>query len=167
MTGAVFVDTNIFLYAIDTSEPAKQPVASAWIARLWREMAGRTSTQVLAEYYYNVARKLRFAVPAGEAWPHVVALMAWSPQPIDTDLLERARDIELRFRLNWWDCQVVAAAQLQDCVILLSEDMQDGMRIGNLTVRNPFTWQAHETIPDYPVAPSGHPRRGRPKKSRG
>ena len=31
MTAAVFVDTNVFVYALDTSETVKQPAAARWI----------------------------------------------------------------------------------------------------------------------------------------
>ena len=34
MTGPVFVDTNVFVYRHDASEPAKQPRALQWIALL-------------------------------------------------------------------------------------------------------------------------------------
>jgi hypothetical protein len=50
------------------------------------------------------------------------------------DRLGRARDIELRYKISWWDSMIVAAAQLQDCVLLLTEDLQDGSAFGAVTV---------------------------------
>ena len=41
MTGPVFVDTNVFVYRHDASEPAKQPRALQWIALLAGRRAGR------------------------------------------------------------------------------------------------------------------------------
>ena len=58
MTVPVFVDTNVLLYARDVGEPHKQPRAAAWLEWLWRQQLGRTSVQVLSEYYVNVTRKL-------------------------------------------------------------------------------------------------------------
>jgi len=58
MTGNAFVDTNILLYARDTSEPEKQPKAEALLKKLWKERSARISTQVLNEYYVNVTQKL-------------------------------------------------------------------------------------------------------------
>jgi len=43
MTATVFVDTNIFVYARDAGEPAKQPLAANWLHELWSEQRGRTS----------------------------------------------------------------------------------------------------------------------------
>lgn len=59
MTAAVFVDTDVFLYARDSREPRKQAMAASWLAHLWRDQAGRTSAQVLSEYYANATRRLK------------------------------------------------------------------------------------------------------------
>jgi len=42
-------------------------------------------------------------------------------------------------KLSWWDAMIVAAAQLQDCVLLLTEDLQDGAAFGGagVTRRSP------------------------------
>ena len=141
-------------------------LAARWIERLWREGAGRTSMQVLSEYYVTVTRKLKPAVPADSAWNDVKSLLAWQPQPIDGALLHRAREIEQRYRLSWWDSMVVAAAQLQDCAVLLTEDLPDGAAFGSVTVRSPFTLAVEELRADYAVASTAqrHPPRGRPRK---
>jgi predicted nucleic acid-binding protein len=166
MIAPVFVDANVLIYAVDANEAVKQPRAAAWMARLWREQAGRTSTQVLAEYYVTVTRKLRPAVSQDDAWSDVHALLAWQPQPVDGALLQRAREVEQRYRLSWWDSMVVAAAQLQDCALLLSEDFQDGADYGAVTVRSPFTLAVDEPRAKYEVASTvqRHPSRGRPRK---
>jgi predicted nucleic acid-binding protein len=166
MTAPVFVDTNVFLYARDAGEPAKQPRAAAWLEYLWRERIGRTSAQVLSEYYVNATRKLTPGLPAEEAWDDVLALLTWHPQPVDEALLRRGREVEVRYRLGWWDSLVVAAAQLQGCAVLLTEDLQDGGVFGGVAVRSPFTLGLEEARAAYVVAPgspSRHPLRGRPK----
>jgi hypothetical protein len=60
---------------------------------------------------------------------------------------------------------VVGAAQLQDCALLLTEDLQDGAVFGGVTVRSPFTLAAEEPPAGYAVTPvprSRHRPRGRP-----
>ena len=138
MTAPVFVDTNVFLYARDAGEASKQPRAAAWLEYLWREQIGRTSAQVLSEYYVNVTRKLSPGLAPDEAWDDVQALLTWQPQAVDDALLRRGREIELRYRLSWWDSLVVGAAQLQGCAVLLTEDLQDGREFDGLRVENPF-----------------------------
>ena len=166
MTAAVFVDANVLLYARDPGEPLKQRVAAAWLEHLWRSQAARTSIQVLAEYYVNITRKLRPGLVPEVAWDDVKMFLTWDPLPVDRALLEEARDIERRYRLNWWDCQIVAAARLQGCAILLSEDLQDGASYGGVTVRSPFTLAVAQAPVQYATAPaSRHPPRGRPRKA--
>lgn len=56
MTALVFVGTNVLLQATDARGPGKQVRAKAWLDHLWRERAGRISTQVISEFYSNVRR---------------------------------------------------------------------------------------------------------------
>jgi predicted nucleic acid-binding protein len=166
MTGPCFVDANVFLYARDPRDVHKQERAAQWIDLLWRERLGRTSAQAIAEFYVVATRK--FAIPAQLAWHQVERYLTWKPHPVDDTLLRRAREIEQRYRLSWWDSMIVAAAQLQDCVLLLTEDLQDGAAFGAVTVRSPFTLQVSEAPALYTVerrAASLHRRRGRPKRA--
>ena len=167
MTATVFVDTNVLLYWRDGRDAAKQARAAEWLAHLWRQQTGRTSTQVLSEYYVNVTRKLEPGLPPDEAWDDVEALLAWDPQPIDGALVRRGREVSNRFGLSWWDSLVVAAAQAQGCALLLTEDLQDRAVFGGVTVRNPFALSLGEEAAAYdaaPVAASRHRPRGRPKR---
>ena len=166
MTAPVFVDTNVLLYARDAGETGKQPRAAAWLEYLWREQLGRTSIQVLSEYYVDMTGKLSPGLAPDEAWDDVQALLTWHPQAVDDVLLRRGREVEVRYRLSWWDSLVVGAAQLQGCTVLLTEDLQDGAVFGGVAVRSPFTLAIEEAAATYAVAPSAtrrHPSRGRPK----
>ncbi len=169
MSGLVFVDTNVFVYARQAHEAQKQPIAAQWVDRLWRERTGRTSFQVLNEFYSTLTRSVRPSPNATVAWEYLQVLMTWNPQPIDADVLTRAHQIEQRHRLNWWDCLIVAAAQVQDCSVLLTEDLQDRAVYGSVTVRSPFTLGASEELAGYTIhaaAAPAHRRRGRPRKAR-
>jgi len=167
MTAAVFVDTNVLLYACDQSETVKRTRAKAWLDHLWRERLGRTSIQVLSEFYCNATRKLRPGMTPADAWGRIQTYFAWAPQPIDQALLARAHEVEQRYHLNWWDGMVVGAAQLQGCTVLLTEDLQDGAVFGAVTVRSPFTLDVREPAAAYTALPIAGPRhrpRGRPKR---
>jgi predicted nucleic acid-binding protein len=166
MTAAVFVDTNIFVYARDPRDYAKRARAAHWLRVLWSEQRGRTSLHVLSEYYAVVTRKLKVPVPREDAWDDVQTFMCWGPQQTDAALLSQAYEIEQSHQLNWWDCLVVAAAQAQGCALLLTEDLQDGALFGDVTVRNPFTLGVAEAASAYVAAPkvaSRYRGRGRPR----
>ena len=167
MTGPCFVDADVFVYARDPRDAAKQSRALQWIAHLWQERLGRTSVQVLSEYYDFTTRTLKPNVAPGAAWDDVRELMAWRPLPVDETLLWRAREIEQRWDLSWRDSMVVGAAQLQDCVLLLTADLPDGAVFGSVTARSPFTLSAEEPSAIYAVTPlprSRHRPRGRPRQ---
>ncbi|MEO8313230.1 MAG: PIN domain-containing protein [Pseudomonadota bacterium] len=167
MTAACFVDANVLVYACDPADARKFEVATNLIGRLWREQSGRISTQVLNEFYTVITRKVAKPVEREKAWHDVEELFEWNPMPIDAALLHGARSIEVRYKLSWWDSLIVAAAQLQGCSILYTEDLQNGAVFGNVRVRNPFIDQVQEE-PPVPYAPkvvSRHRPRGRPRKA--
>ena len=165
---AVFADANFLLYVLDERERAKQVRAAAWHERLWREDLGRTSMQVVSEFYVNLERMAGSRMSQEDAWAHASRYLAWNPLPIDREVLRVGREVERRYRISWWDSLIVAAAQLQDCEILLTEDLQDGMVFGRVTVRSPFTLEAREPAAAYSVMPplaSLHRPRGRPRRT--
>ena len=164
MSTSVFVDTNVLVYAYDVSEPVKHARAREWMSRLWRDRSGRTSMQVLSEYHDTLTRKFR--VNADAAWDDTVTFFAWWPLPIDQSLLRRAREVQRRYQISWWDSMIVAAAQLQDCLVLLTENLQVGTVFGTLAVRSPFSTVIEEPPAAYHVARAAplHRPRGRPKR---
>jgi predicted nucleic acid-binding protein len=168
MSATVFVDTNILVYARDTGDPRKQATAEEWLRRLWVEQRGRTSMQVLSEYYTTVTHKLKPGLEPADAWEDVTALLAWEPQPIDGTALARGYALSQRYKLSWWDSLIVAAAELQRCDILLSEDLQHGAKIEGVTIQNPFATGVAEQQAEYASTPqrtSRHRTRGRPPRS--
>lgn len=138
MSGVSFVDTNILLYARDSSEPVKQSLAARLMNDLWDTRAGRLSFQVLQEYYVNATRKLRPGLPESLAREDVRALLAWKPSPADAVSFDMAWALMDRYGFSWWDAQIVAAAKRSSCERLLSEDMQHGLDVDGMLIVNPF-----------------------------
>ena len=162
MTAPCFVDASVLIYSRDPRDPLKQARAAEWIDWLWQQRAGRTSVQALSEFYASATRQL--GIDADIAWDEVKRYMAWTPLPTDEALLRGAREAERRWKLSWWDSMVVAAAQLQDCVIIASDELEDGATFGAVKVRNPFTSVLEEPPGIYDVqARPLHRARGRPR----
>lgn len=167
MTGLVFVDTHVLVYARDPRDATKRSQANEWLRLLWNEERGRTSYQVLTEYYDFVTQILKAPSQRDDIWDDVQHYLTWCPQEIDMDVLVGAREIEQRYSLPWKDCLVVAAAQAQDCVLILSEGLTDGTEYAGIIVRSPFTLRVAEergayTLPDK--LPPRHRGRGRPRR---
>ncbi len=139
MTVLYFVDTNLLIYARDPQRnPVKHQRARQWLEQLWRDRSGRLSTQVLNEYYAVVTQKLTPALSPDEAQIEIRTFFAWRPRVLDTATIEQAWQVQGRYRFNWWDALIVAAAQLSGCSQLLTEDLQAGQNLDGLVVLNPF-----------------------------
>lgn len=133
----VFVDTNVLLYAQDPRSPEKRLSSLAWLQWCWDEQRGRLSSQVLHELYANL-RRVAPSLAADAAREIVRRYRAWSPWSVDHATVDLAWELQDRYRLNYWDALMVAAAQQQGCSALLTEDLQHDQRIDNLRILNPF-----------------------------
>ncbi len=136
MTAPVFVDSNVFLYAMDEADPKKQQAARNWRAELWKNRLGRISFQVLSEFYVDAVRKRPEA--RDEARAEVRDLLAWNPLTADAALVEQGWKIQDRYQLSYWDALIVAAAKASSCRYLLTEDLQAGQKLDGIEVVNPF-----------------------------
>ena len=138
MTVPVFVDTNVFVYRHDSSDPSKQACAEQWIELLVHSRSGRLSFQVLQELYVSLTHERRLNFDRSEAQEIVKVLATWQPVAADLAMLNRAWVLQDRFPLSWWDALIIAAAQTCECKVLLTEDLQDGQEFGAVQVVNPF-----------------------------
>ncbi len=135
---AVFVDTNVLLYAFDEADKTKQQRAREWLSACWQRRCGRLSTQVLNEFYANARKRFSNAVSAGDARSEVRRYQQWKPWQIDQPTVETAWAVESRYGISYWDALMVAAAQHMGCRWLLTEDLQHGQRLDKVLVINPF-----------------------------
>jgi predicted nucleic acid-binding protein len=103
---------------------------------LWTSGWGVLSTQVLQEFYDSSTRKLK--MEPGVARRIVAEYAAWPVVETTAQLIVSASLLHERHRLAFWDAMVVEAALLSGATTLLTEDLQDGRRIGGLTISNPF-----------------------------
>jgi len=128
---ANFFDTNVLIYAVGQI-PSKSNRAIDLV-----ESGGVISTQVLNEFVHVCRRKLRLDFSAIEiALEHFKEFLEVVPVSLDTQLSALA--IAQTTNIDIFDCNIVAAADLSGCSTLLSEDMQDGQRVRNVRIQNPF-----------------------------
>jgi predicted nucleic acid-binding protein len=126
-----FVDTNVLVYAAlendARSEPARALLATTVIF----------SVQALNEFV-SAARKLR------REWSEVQEALAFleaicpTPAPLTFATHRLALEIAQRFGYHIFDALMIAAALEASSETLYSEDLQDGQKIGELRIRNPF-----------------------------
>ena len=99
---------------------------------------------MLKEYYQTVTRRLKPGMPVEDARADVRDLQTWRPHELTSATFEQAWLIEDRMNISWWDALIVAAARQTGCTYLISEDLQTGQTIENLTIVNPFTTTINE-----------------------
>ena len=131
-----FLDTNLFVYANDARDPAKQRIAIATVGRALRESNGVVSSQVLMEYAAVAISKLKQARAA--VVRQLLAMERLEVPLLDGVLVRSALELMAAYSLSFWDAAIVAAAQAAHCEVILSQDLGDGMMFGSVTVRNPF-----------------------------
>jgi predicted nucleic acid-binding protein len=163
LSSTVFVDTDVLVHVRDTTDSRKQQRADEWITDLWRTRTGRTSFQVLEEYYFVVTERLEPGLDPAIAREDVRDLLAWRPFSVDRTVLEGAWSLHVDRQLGWWDAVAVATAQVGGCGHFLTGALPHGRKIGELGVINPF-----ERPPSpYVVHDVTHPRETKPDTSGG
>jgi predicted nucleic acid-binding protein len=131
-----FVDTNVFVYAVDTDEPGKRAAALTLLDELKGRIA--VSAQVLNEYYVTVTRKLARPQPLEQAERSVRSLAKLPVVAVDRELAVAAVVLSRSAHLSLWDAAIIAAAQRAGCTRLYSEDLNAGQAFDGITIVDPF-----------------------------
>lgn len=132
-----FFDTNVLVYAHDAREPGKRDISRELVAASMDDDEWVVSTQVLVEFYATTVRRKLLA--PREARDLLSLWRGHDIVPQTTDLVLRAIALHQDHSLSFWDGLIVQAAMDAHCDVLLSEDLQDGRRFGELVIRNPFS----------------------------
>jgi predicted nucleic acid-binding protein len=133
MRASPFLDTNVLIYSIATSD-ARSEIAEALLAS-----GGVVSVQVFNEFAATARRKL------GMSWDDItdaldaIRVLCPSPKALSIETHDAAVKIARIHGFHLDDALVVASALAADCETLYTEDLQDGQVIEErLTIRNPF-----------------------------
>lgn len=134
-TVPVFVDTNVWVYALTTVDKARQRKAQTILRSFDNHWI---NGQVLREFGRVMLQKQGINETL---FKHLVSVIISAcrlmPDTIHTILL--ASDLRSDYHLSYWDSLIVAAALDAGCDTLYTEDMQHGQIIeGRLTLINPF-----------------------------
>lgn len=138
MSARAFVDTNVLVYAHDSSAGEKHEQAKSLVKNLWTEKAGVVSTQVLQEFYITVRKKVLHTGDIGTAKRWLSHYINWQVIEDDGNAVLHAIDIEQRYQLSFWDALIVQAANRAGIPLLYSEDLNHDQQYGTVRVRNPF-----------------------------
>lgn len=134
-----FIDTNIFVYAFDSRNPAKQKKANAIINNALTSQKGIVSYQVVQEFLNVATRKFAVPLTIADAQIYLSAVL----EPLceihsSPAMYHQALEIVNRWQYSFYDSLIIAAAHSSACKILFSEDLQHGQKIHETTILNPF-----------------------------
>lgn len=144
MSDKYFVDTNILMYAHDTSAGVKHQRAKALVEKLWRDRAGVVSTQVLQELVVNLRRKVARPLDVKATREILADYLTWQVVVNGGESILEALDLEARYHVSFWDALVLQAAHASGAEVLYSEDLSDGQAYGPIRVVNPLR-DRHDT----------------------
>ena len=138
MTANQFLDTNILVYAFDSSDSAKQQMAKQLIADAATSATGRLSTQVLGEFFHATVIRRRLLTAAEAARAIDAFQAAFAVAAIEPALVTAAIAVHQRYQLRYWDSLIVATANRCGCTEIISEDLSHGQNYNGSVVCKPF-----------------------------
>ena len=138
MSDRFFVDTNILMYAHDSSAGEKHERAKALVEVLWRDRTGVVSTQVLQELTVNLRRKARRPLDARATREIVADYLTWQVVVNGGESILDSLELSERYQISFWDALVLHAAHTSGAEVLYSEDLSHGQTYGSVRVVNPL-----------------------------
>jgi predicted nucleic acid-binding protein len=138
MSGLVFVDTNILIYAHDQDAGVKRERAIEHLRTLWDSNRGAVSVQVLQEFYVNVTRKIASPVALPLAREVIETYGTWIRAATTVDTVMRASHLAELTRIAFWDAMIVASAEEAGASQIFTEDLNAGQYLAGILVVNPL-----------------------------
>lgn len=135
----LLIDTNVLVYAYDPAAGDKHRQALEVLDQLVASGTGALSTQVLAEFFHVVTRRIPQPLSILDGYDRVrVLLQAWRVLDVTGPIvLEAARGVR-DHQLAFWDAQIWAVAHLNQIPVVLSEGFSPGREIESVRFLNPF-----------------------------
>ena len=134
----IFLDTNIIVYAFDSSAKRKHEIAKKILIDLWDSSQGLLSTQVLQEFYVTATQKIPKPLDRNLAIQTIKDLLRWDVVVNDGGAIIKAIDIQARYKYSFWDAMIIQAAIKGGAELMLSENLDSNRKILGIAIKNPF-----------------------------
>lgn len=132
--GLQFVDSNVLVYAYDTSAGDKHGRACT----LWESRLGCVSVQALQKFYVNITQKVARPLPPATAAEIVTDLGQWTVHTPNVNDILAAIQLQQRLQVSFWDALILHSAAQLGCTQMWSEDLQAQRTYEGVRVVNPF-----------------------------
>ena len=134
----IFFDTNILVYSVDENDLQKKEIASQLLTDASSSKTGIISTQSLQEFYNVAVKKLKLSKLIAKEYVELFSSQLTVRQ-VTVPLILNAIDISIKNKLSFWDSLILSSANDNGCIIVYSEDLNNGQIVGGTKILNPFT----------------------------
>jgi predicted nucleic acid-binding protein len=140
MRDKIFLDTNIFVYAIDASPETtpKRDIARVLIREHIENESGVISIQVVQEFYQVATGRIVAPISTEDALEFIHYISILDIVAANLEMVLAAIHLHRKHSFSFWDALILQAAKSAGCSQVLSEDLQHGFRLDGLIVKNPF-----------------------------
>jgi predicted nucleic acid-binding protein len=135
----VFIDTNIFIYAHDNSDPLKSEIAKTLILDQVSMNHAVISFQVIQEFCNATLKESKHLLDVKDVKRVINELLMPLVAHTQNELfIQKTLDLFNSYSLSFYDAAIIQAANDLGCDIVYSEDMQNGANYDGVIVVNPF-----------------------------
>lgn len=96
------------------------------------------SGQILAEFYSSITKKKSLWLPLPEIEQWFELLSNYPTAPVDSALVQAGVYLSQKYKIDYYDAAIIAAAERQGAPILYTEDLNHEQSYGSVRVVNPF-----------------------------
>ncbi len=134
-----FVDTNILIYAFDTNEPEKRPIARLLIQQAWQgQQTFHISNQILAEFSRALTQKKIPPYPPEKTSQLLQDFQeGWIIHTYSIKTIYSTLKLLEQYSLSFWDA-LIAATMIENQVYQIYTEDEAFNKIPGIKAVNPF-----------------------------
>jgi predicted nucleic acid-binding protein len=136
------IDTNILVYAYDSSEKVKHSICKTIIKEVWLKGGGIVTLQNLMEFFAVVTMKVEKPLPIETAKTIIEDILKsekWNVIDRDANTFIKAMELVIKYYLPLWDSLIIACMLENNIKEILTENIKDFEKISGIIAVNPFT----------------------------
>lgn len=135
------IDTNILVYAYDTSEGEKHNTSKNLLIQIWEKGGGVVCLQNLMEFFFVITNKVENPIDVTEATVIIEDFLKskrWKIIDRDADSFLNALDLVSKHEIHLWDAMIAACMKENDIIEIVTENKKDFKDIPDIVVTVPF-----------------------------
>jgi predicted nucleic acid-binding protein len=135
------IDTNILVYAYDTSEGIKHEKSKELLKQIWESGGGVVCLQNLMEFFVVITTKVENPISISDAKTIIEDIIKsdnWKVIDRDIDTLLDAIDLVSKYKVHLWDTLIAACMKENEIMEIITENKKDFEKIPDIKVTVPF-----------------------------